>query len=72
MARSTQSVNKKERAKKQLQNRKDKEQKKQERKASASKGKSLDEMMAYVDEQGNITSTPPSEADKPEDKKSSD
>ena len=30
-----------------------------ERKANAQKGKSLDEMMAYIDENGNITSTPP-------------
>ena len=31
----------------------------EERKANAKKGKSLDEMMAYVDENGNISSTPP-------------
>ena len=31
----------------------------QERKANAEKGKSLDDMMAYIDENGNISSTPP-------------
>ena len=31
----------------------------QERKANAKKGKSLDEMMAYLDENGNLSSTPP-------------
>ena len=31
----------------------------EERKANAKKGKSLDEMMAYIDENGNISSTPP-------------
>ena len=29
------------------------------RKANARKGKSLDEMMAYIDENGNISATPP-------------
>ena len=31
----------------------------EERKANQVKGKSLDDMMAYIDEDGNITSTPP-------------
>lgn len=31
----------------------------QERKANAVKGKSLEDMMAYLDENGNISSTPP-------------
>ena len=31
----------------------------QERKENAQKGKSLDSMMAYVDENGNLSSTPP-------------
>ncbi len=61
MAKSTQSFNKKEREKKQQQKRQDKEQKKEDRKAQSNKGKGIDDMMAYVDEQGNITSTPPTE-----------
>ena len=31
----------------------------QERKANQVKGKSLDQMMAYLDENGNLSSTPP-------------
>ena len=34
----------------------------QERKANAKTGKSLDEMMAYIDENGNISSVPPDPA----------
>lgn len=60
MAKSTQSFNKKEREKKQQQKKKDKEQKKEDRKTQ-SKGKTMDDMIAYVDEYGNITSTPPTE-----------
>lgn len=59
MARSQASATKKEKEKKKLQKRKDKEQRKEERKANSKEGKSLEEMMAYVDENGNITSTPP-------------
>jgi hypothetical protein len=59
MGRSQTSFNKKEKEKKRLTKRKDKEQKKEDRKATSSKGKGIDEMLAYVDENGNITSTPP-------------
>ena len=51
--------NKKERENKKQQNKKEKEERKQERKENSKKGKSLDDMMAYLDEYGNITSTPP-------------
>ncbi|MEP6513347.1 MAG: cold shock domain-containing protein [Parafilimonas sp.] len=51
--------NKKENEKKKQKRRKDKEQKREERKANAVTGKSLEDMMAYVDENGNISSTPP-------------
>jgi hypothetical protein len=59
MARSQASATKKEKEKKKLQKRQDKEQRKQERKANSMEGKPLEEMMAYVDENGNITSEPP-------------
>ena len=59
MGRSQETFNKKEKEKKKLKKKKDKEERKEERKANASKGQSLDEMMAYVDENGNISSTPP-------------
>ncbi len=51
--------NKRERENKKQQERKQKEEKRQERKENAKKGKSLDDMMAYIDENGNISSTPP-------------
>ncbi len=51
--------NKKERQKKKMKEKMDKAEKMKERKENASKGKSLDSMMAYVDEDGNITDTPP-------------
>lgn len=38
---------------------KEKEQRKEERKANAKEGKSLDDMIMYVDEDGNFSSTPP-------------
>ena len=53
------TFSKKEKEKARQKKRKDKEEKKEERKASAQKGQRLDEMFAYVDENGNITSTPP-------------
>lgn len=54
-----QSFNKREREQKKRNAKKQKEERKQERKENNSKGKSLDEMIAYVDEYGNLSSTPP-------------
>ena len=59
MAKSKQTFNKKEKEKQRLKKRQDKEEKKEERKANTRNGNSLDEMLAYVDEYGNITNTPP-------------
>lgn len=59
MARPQETFNKKELQKKRAQKKKEKEERKQDRKANAKSGQSLDEMMAYVDENGNISSTPP-------------
>lgn len=53
------SWNKKEREKKKQQEKKEKEQRKKERKEQSGNSKGLNEMMAYVDENGNITDTPP-------------
>lgn len=50
---------KKDRDKKKAKQRQEKVEKMQDRKAHAKKGKSLEDMMAYVDENGNISSTPP-------------
>ena len=59
MAKSKETFNKKEKEKKRLKKLQDKREKMEERRANASKGKSLDDMMAYIDEDGNISSTPP-------------
>lgn len=60
MSKSRETWNKKETEKKKRKKRLDKEQRKEERKANAKEGgTSLDDMIAYVDEDGNITSTPP-------------
>ena len=51
--------NKKEREKKKQQNKKEKAEKKQERKENGSSGNNLDSMLAYIDENGNLSSKPP-------------
>jgi cold shock CspA family protein len=59
MAKSNETFGKKEKEKKRLKKQQEKKEKAEQRKSDSGKGKSLDEMMAYVDEHGNITSTPP-------------
>lgn len=59
MGRSNETYNKKEKEKKRLKKQQDKKERAEERKANSTKGKSLEDMMAYIDEHGNITSTPP-------------
>jgi cold shock CspA family protein len=59
MSKSQETWNKKEREKQKQKIRKEKMERREERKGNAKKGKSLEEMMAYVDENGNISSTPP-------------
>lgn len=59
MGKSQETFNKKEKEKNRAKKKKEKEERKEERRANAGKGQSLDEMIAYVDENGNITSTPP-------------
>ena len=66
MSKSGQSFNKKEIEKKKAKARQDKAEKMEERKANAKKGKSLDEMMAYLDENGNLSTTPPDPSKKKE------
>jgi len=51
--------NKKEREKKKRQNRKEKLERKQERKENQQTGKTLDDMLVYIDENGNFSETPP-------------
>ena len=59
MAKSRETFGKKEKEKKRLKQRQEKLEKMEERKANAKKGKSLNEMMAYLDENGHISDTPP-------------
>ncbi len=59
MAKSQETWNKKEIEKKRQKNKKDKEQKKIERRSAVKEGSSFEDMIAYVDEYGQITSTPP-------------
>jgi cold shock CspA family protein len=59
MAKSRETFNKKETEKNKEKKRKEKEQRKEERKANAKSGGSLEDMLAYVDENGNLTTTPP-------------
>jgi cold shock CspA family protein len=51
--------NKKEREKKKQQNKKEKAEKKLERKENSKNGNNLDSMLAYLDENGNLSSKPP-------------
>ena len=53
------SFNKKDKEKQKAKNKQEKAQRKEERKAHSSKGKGLEDMMAYVDEYGNLSDTPP-------------
>ena len=64
MARSKESFNKKEMEKKRAKKKQEKEERKDERKQDAKKGKSLEDMMAYIDADGNIVSTPPDPSSK--------
>lgn len=57
MAKGHEGFNKRENEKKRQKKRQEKEERREERQAK--KGQSFEEMLAYVDEFGNITSTPP-------------
>lgn len=60
MAKSQETFNKKQKEKKRLKKRKEKAEKMAERRANAVAGSgSLDKMMAYIDENGNIVDEPP-------------
>lgn len=65
MAKSKESFNKQELEKKKAKQKQEKQERKEARKAT-NKGKSLEDMLAYVDEDGNITSTPPDPSKKKE------
>ncbi|TGE27432.1 cold-shock protein [Hymenobacter metallicola] len=72
MGKSQASFGKKENEKKRQKKKNEKAERKEERQASAKKGQSLDEMLAYVDEFGNISSTPPDPTRKKQEIKAED
>ncbi|MCE3281829.1 MAG: cold-shock DNA-binding domain protein [Chitinophagaceae bacterium] len=59
MAKSKETFNKRDKEKKKLEKKQEKAAKREERKATARKGMSLEDMMVYVDEDGNFTASPP-------------
>lgn len=61
MARSQDSFNKKEKEKKRIKKNQDKQERREQRKADKVAGgpKSFEDMISYVDENGNFSSTPP-------------
>jgi cold shock CspA family protein len=59
MAKSSQSFNKREKEKQKAKERQEKRERAEERKANAKKGQALEDMMAYIDENGNLSATPP-------------
>jgi cold shock CspA family protein len=59
MGKSQATFRKKELEKQKAKKRIDKQEKKEERQANARNGNDLNDMMAYLDENGNLTSTPP-------------
>jgi cold shock CspA family protein len=61
MGKSQETWNKKEREKKKRQKQQEKLERKQERKETGKEGgaKQLEDMMAYIDEYGNLSATPP-------------
>jgi cold shock CspA family protein len=59
MAKSQDTFSKKEREKQRKRKQQDKQEKMKERKNNNNKGKSLEDMIAYIDENGNLSDTPP-------------
>jgi cold shock CspA family protein len=59
MGKSQTTANKKEREKQRARKQQEKKEKMLERKQHKGKGKSLNDMIAYLDENGNISATPP-------------
>lgn len=58
MARSQETFTKREREKQRIKKQQEKKEKMKERKLNKEKGKSIDDMMAYLDENGNLTDKP--------------
>lgn len=61
MAKSKETYNKKEKEKQRQKQKQEKKLKQEERKANKKKGSALEDMMAWVDENGNLSASPPDE-----------
>jgi cold shock CspA family protein len=59
MSKSRETYSKKERENQRMKRLQDKKAKSEERKANSKRGSNLEDMMAYLDENGNLTDTPP-------------
>jgi cold shock CspA family protein len=59
MAKSRETFNKKDKQQRRQKQKQEKLQQRAERKLNAKKGKTLEEMMAYIDENGNLSDRPP-------------
>ena len=59
MGASNETFSKREKEKARQKKKQDKQEKRDDRKATVNKGQSLDQMLAYVDENGNLSTTPP-------------
>lgn len=60
------TMGKKDREKKKKQKQQEKQEKREDRKLNNNKGKNLDDMIAYIDENGNLSDTPPDMRNKKE------
>ena len=69
MGRSQNSFIKQQKVKQKLQKKKEKEERKKARQENNAKGGDLSDMIAYVDEFGNISDTPPEPPKDPKAKK---
>lgn len=58
MGKSQETFSKREREKQRMKKQQDKQEKMKDRKSGKEKGKSLEDMMAYLDENGNLTNKP--------------
>ncbi len=65
MARSQETFTKREREKQRVKKQQEKQEKMRERKLNKEKGKSLEDMMAYLDENGNLSDRPANPRKKP-------
>ena len=67
MGRSQNKFIKQQKEKKKLQRKKEKEERKQERMENNNKGGNLEDMIAYIDENGNIVDEKPEDTPKPKE-----